>query len=330
MHDCVKTRELLVDLVFDELGPEARRRGLLELEGCPDCLAQYRSMAEALRVFDQVTETAMPDESYWPGYETRLRERLRPERPSWMRRLADWIGGFGPLTVRPLSVAAGLALVLLAIGWWTWQRRQAVGPIPGAPNVAAETPTPQPNVKSHDEIIAKTPKSGEISKRRTSVHPTAAKSNGNASSVRREERGGEIVEDVVVSRGFGQSLIAASLFTPETIRHFEKAQLMLRSFRNASVSKSFAATDLAYERQLSRRLLYQNILLRRDAEMKGNLPAEEALSSLEPFLLDIANLPDTPSRGELGGIRERLQRKELIASLQISSAQPSAPTYQNP
>ncbi len=131
MHDCVKTRELLVDLVFDELGPEARRRGLLELEGCPDCLAQYRSMTEALRVFDQVTETAMPDESYWPGYETRLRERLRPERPSWMRRLADWIGGFGPLTVRPLSVAAGLALVLLAIGWWTWQRRQAVGPIPG-------------------------------------------------------------------------------------------------------------------------------------------------------------------------------------------------------
>jgi hypothetical protein len=334
MHDCVKTRELLVDLVFDELGPEARRRALLELEGCPDCLAQYRSMTEALRVFDQVTETAMPEESYWPGYETRLRERLRSERPSWMRRLADWIGGFGPLTVRPISVAAGLALVLLAIGWWTWQRRQAVGPTPGAPYVAAKTPTPQPNVESHEEVIVKAPKSGEISKRRTSGHPTvhlaAEKSNGNAPSVRREERVGEIVKDVVVSRGFDQSSIAASLFTPETIRHFEKAQLMLRSFRNASAAKSLAATDLTYERQLSRRLLYQNILLRRDAEMKGNLPAEEALSSLEPFLLDIANLPDKPSSGELGGIRERLQRKELIASLQISSAQPSAPAYKIP
>jgi hypothetical protein len=331
MHDCVKTRELLVDLVFDELGPEARRRALLELEGCPDCLAQYRSMTEALRVFDQVTETAMPDESYWPGYETRLRERLRLERPSWMRRLADWIGGFGPLTVRPLSVAAGLALVLLAIGWWTWQRRQAVGPTPGAPYVAAKTPTPQPNVESHDEVVATTPKSGELSKSRKSAHPTvrlaAEKSNGNAPSVRREERVGEMVKDVVVSRGFDQPLIAASLFTPETIRHFEKAQLMLRSFRNASAAKSFAATDLAYERQMSRRLLYQNILLRRDAEMKGNLPAEEALSGLEPFLLDIANLPDKPSSSELGGIRERLQRKELIASLQISSAQPSALAY---
>ena len=136
-----------------------------------------------------------------------------------------------------------------------------------------------------------------------------------------------MVEDVIVSRGSDQSLIAASLFTPETIRHFEKAQLMLRSFRNASAAKNLAATDLAYERQLSRRLLFQNILLRRDAEMKGNLPAEEALSSLEPFLLDIANLPDKPAPSELGGIRERLQRKELIASLQISSAQPTAHTY---
>jgi hypothetical protein len=327
MHDCVKTSELLVDLVFDELGPEARRRALLELEGCPDCLAQYRSMADALRLFDQVTETAMPEESYWPGYETRLRERLRTERPRWTRRLADWIGGFGLLAMRPFPVAVGLALVFLAIGLWTWQRRQAVGPSPGAPDVAVKTPTPQPKVALHDEVVATTPNPGERPVRRRSVNPTAAKLDGKAPAVRREGRDGKIVEDVIVSRGPDQSLIAASLFTPETIRHFEKAQLMLRSFRNASAVKGSVATDLAYERQLSRRLLYQNILLRRDAEMKGNLPAEEALSSLEPFLIDIANLPDKPSSGELGGIRERLRRKELIASLQISSAQPSAHTY---
>jgi hypothetical protein len=330
MHDCVKTRELLVDLVFDEMGPEARRRALLEIEGCPECLAQYRSMTEALRVFDQVTETAMPEESYWPGYETRLRERLRHERPSWTRRMADWIGGFGRLTVRPLPVAAGLALVLMAISWWTWQRRQALGPFPITPDTARVTPTPQQKGESNDEVIANAPKPGKISNRLTSAHPRAVKSNSKAPSVQRGGRDGAIVQDVVVSRGYDQPLIAASLFTPETVRHFEKAQLMLRSFRNASAARSLSATDLAYERQLSRRLLTQNILLRRDAEMKGNLPAEEALSSLEPFLLDIANLPDKPSPGELGAIRERLQRKELIASLQISSAPPSAPTYQIP
>jgi hypothetical protein len=104
---------------------------------------------------------------------------------------------------------------------------------------------------------------------------------------------------------------------------------MLRSFRNASAAKvsgDGAPIDLAYEKQLSRRLLYRNILLRRGAEMKGDLPAEEALSSLEPFLLDIANLPDKPSPDELSDISERLRRKELIASLQIASA----PNYQTP
>ncbi|MBO0725275.1 MAG: hypothetical protein J2P52_06720 [Blastocatellia bacterium] len=334
----MKTRGLLVDLVFDELGTEARRRALLELEDCPDCLAQYRSMTEALRVFDQVTETAVPEESYWPGYETRLRERLRSERPRWTQWLADWLGGFRSLTASPLPVAVGLALVLLATGWWAWQRRQAEPPSHGDTGAATGTPTPQSKVESPDKVIAITPKPGEIPKRRTPVHPTAhlaahlaaAKSNGKAPSVRREEPAVEIIENIVVSMGSDQSLIAASLFTPETIRHFEKAQLMLRSFRNASASKTSSAPDLAYERQLSRRLLYQNILLRRDAEMKGNLPAEEALSNLEPFLLDIANLPDNPSSGELGGIRERLRRKELIASLQIASARPSATAYRIP
>ncbi|HKQ76634.1 MAG TPA: hypothetical protein VJ810_23265 [Blastocatellia bacterium] len=329
----MKTRERLVDLVFNELDPEARRRALVEIENCPGCLAQYRSMTETLRVFDQASEIATPDEGYWPGYEARLRERLRLEGPSLKRRLERWIGGFWPLTASPLQLGAGLALVLLAIGWWSWRQRQAVGTSPIDNQVATATPTPQTKVESLDKDIAAGPKTEVIIRKQKPIYPKTVKSDGEAPPVRRDEQGVDIVKHDVVSRGLDQSLIAASLFTPETIRHFEKAQLMLRSFRNVGVGKASrirAPIDLDYEKQLSRRLLYQNILLRRDAEMKGDLPAEEALSNLEPFLLDIANLPDKPSADELRGIRERLQRKELIASLQISSARPSAPAYQNP
>src|SRR5262249_11808681 len=158
MHNCVKTRERLVDLVFDELGSEARRRALIEIESCPDCLAQYRSMTETLRVFDQAAETAMPDEGYWPGYEAGLRERLRDEGPSLKRRLERWIGGLWPLTARPLRLAAGLALVLLALGWWGWQRRHAVENSTIAHKLDNATPAPQPRVDSRDKDITDLPK----------------------------------------------------------------------------------------------------------------------------------------------------------------------------
>src|SRR5215468_4411296 len=161
MHYCVKTRDRLVDLVFDELGSEARRRALIEIESCPDCLAQYRSMTATLRVFDQAAETAMPDEAYWPGYENRLRERLRNEAPSLKLRLERWIAGLWPLTARPLQLAAGLALVLLAIGWWSWQRRHTVDSSTIGQNGGKEIPTPQPKVELPDKNIAVLPeKSG--------------------------------------------------------------------------------------------------------------------------------------------------------------------------
>jgi len=340
----VKTRERLVDLLFDELGTEERRRALAEIEGCHDCLGQYRSMTETLRLFDQAVETAMPDEAYWPGYETRLRERLRHVSPGWKRRLTEWFGGFRVLTARPLQLAVGMAIILLAISWWGWRQRQAVEP---SPFIAKKTPTPQPKVDSGDKDTVVPPKENVVPSpggpakagtpnTKSGVPPSGGPAKAgtpNTIRVRREERGVEIANNEVGSGGFDQPLIAASLFTPETISHFEKAQLMLRSFRNSSVAKApggRARIDLDYERQLSRRLLYQNIILRRDAEMNGDLPAEEALSSLEPFLLDIANLPDKPSPDDLRDIKERLRRKELIASLQIASAEPSAPAYQNP
>jgi hypothetical protein len=106
----------------------------------------------------------------------------------------------------------------------------------------------------------------------------------------------------------------------ETARHIERAQLLLRSFRNTRDSGSQPDPDLSYEKQRSRGLLYKNILLRRDAEAKGNMPAEELLGSLEPFLLDIANLPDRPSNDEVRSIKERMQKKEIVSALQVYSA----------
>jgi len=320
MHDCLKTKEQLVDLVFDELDQETRRRVLLELESCDDCQAHYQSMVETLSVVDRAVEMAMPDERYWPGYEARLRTRMQQERPNLIQRLAEWLGGFRILALKPLPLAAGLALALLMIGWWwNWQRLNPATPSPLSPVVATKSPTPKVETGAADTDVAV-----GISKNDKAGRPKTRKQDGKP-LVPREERREEIIASNADPAVSDQPLIANSIFTPDAIRHFEKSQLLLRSFRNTK--NGSAAIDLTYEKELSQRLLYQNILLRREAELKGNLPAEETLSDLEPFLLDIANLPDKPSPDELSDIKERLQRKEMIAALQVYSG--SLPIFQN-
>lgn len=113
---------------------------------------------------------------------------------------------------------------------------------------------------------------------------------------------------------------ASSAAQFQTTRHVEQAQLLLRSFRNARLADEGPASDIAYEKERSRRLLYRNIVLRREAASNGNLPVEKLLSSLEPILIDIANLPEKPLDDDIRSIKERMQRKNIVAMLQVNLA----------
>ncbi|HLL74483.1 MAG TPA: zf-HC2 domain-containing protein [Pyrinomonadaceae bacterium] len=101
-----------------------------------------------------------------------------------------------------------------------------------------------------------------------------------------------------------------------TARHAEQAQNLLRSFRNASAAD---ASDLAYERERSQELLYQNIVLRREAARGGKTSVEATLSQLETILLDIANLPEKPASEDVRSIKNRMERKNIVAMLQVAA-----------
>ena len=96
-------------------------------------------------------------------------------------------------------------------------------------------------------------------------------------------------------------------------RHLERAQLLLRSFTNAEEGDS---ADLAYEKRVSKELLSENILLRRESEGSA-ATTKQLLNTLEPFLLDIANLEDQPTKDDVRVIKERMQKKEIIAALHV-------------
>ena len=89
----------------------------------------------------------------------------------------------------------------------------------------------------------------------------------------------------------------------------------MRSIKNLPVSDNDDEIDVSYDKALSRRLLNENVVLRRDAEMKAKFPTKMLLADLEPFLIDIANLPDHASAEDVRVIKERVQKTEIVAAL---------------
>ena len=111
----------------------------------------------------------------------------------------------------------------------------------------------------------------------------------------------------------------ARLLEPEqkdVARHVERAQMLLRSIKNASAGEAGGA-DVAYEKDLSRKLLAENSTLQLEAEVKGDKETKQVLDSIEPFLLEIANMGEKPSREEVRSIGERVKQNEIVAALEV-------------
>ena len=123
------------------------------------------------------------------------------------------------------------------------------------------------------------------------------------------------------SAGVNESYVAGDLRAAadpalRIVRHAERVERLLRSFRNARLTQSDPTLDVADARRLSKRLLYNNIALRREASSAGDLPVEGLLDSVEPILIDISNLPNAPSQEAVGSIKERINRRQLVGVLQ--------------
>jgi hypothetical protein len=104
-----------------------------------------------------------------------------------------------------------------------------------------------------------------------------------------------------------------------TASHFEQSELLLRAFRNLRSTRAGRTPEIAYERRRAQQLLYRNILLRREADSEGDVQVATLLGSLEPILLDIANLRDKPRNSEVQTIKERVERTSLVPLLQVNS-----------
>ncbi len=242
----------------------------------------------------------------------KYRYQDKPLSPALRSRLSERRGGW----IRLAAVAAAILIALAGLWIFKVHNKNVTTPIESAstdgPEKRDKEQSAAPAAKETEKgaIVAVAPKVLRKIHRKPSAETLADNSHDSDS-------------DLVAER---QPMINPFIDI-ETARHIERAQLLLRSFRNTRDSGSQPDPDLSYEKQQSRGLVYKNILLRRDAEAKGNMPAEELLGSLEPFLLDIANLPDRPSNADVRSIKERMQKKEIVSALQIYSAPTLSQVY---
>lgn len=114
---------------------------------------------------------------------------------------------------------------------------------------------------------------------------------------------------------FSSDLASLDLDDQDTVKHIERTENLLRSIRNVRVSDGDEEIDVTYDKALSQRLLNENVVLRREAEMKAKFPTKTLLADIEPLLIDIANLPDHARPEDVQAIKERVQKTEIVAAL---------------
>lgn len=334
MHNCQKIEERLIDLVFNELNEDQRRQTLAEVESCDHCRAEYQAMTTTLSVVDQASKAMMPDEQYWNGYESRLRAKLAAdEQPALWQRL---IGTFSAWMTQPVWAGAVALLLCAALLLWLVLAKttHTVNP-PELANKKPQTITPDnsPKEKESGDIGELKDAKEKPSRVQPKLSPQQNKLTLHQPGIVAVQKKNpalhpEKIDNLtqpqtpVVGAIVEETFPGASPGDNETLKHFEKAQLFLRGFRNLDSTESTAATEIADDKQRSRTLLFKNVLLRREAETKGNLPVGQVLNDLEPLLIDIANLSDKATPDDIRTIQERVQKREIIATLQVYAARP--------
>jgi hypothetical protein len=164
MHNCKATRETLIALA---LNPSDQTQSLpAQLETCATCREEYAALRSALRVADQARQSALPGESFWPGYHARLRQHLetrsqpavpapavetRTDLPARLRNL------FMTSIRVPVPLAAAAAALLIFLGGSLVFALNSRRSISAAPPIivtkTVEVPVPQKTIR--DKVVTR-------------------------------------------------------------------------------------------------------------------------------------------------------------------------------
>jgi Putative zinc-finger len=309
---CDACLPLLEEYIDTELVERDAAQVSAHLITCASCANEFDTLSAEQEIYSRYDRSINVSPQLWHSVEAAIAPEQRVVISNPPTSLRDWIAGWFAVPAFGVSFAGAMVILIgaavIGIAYLKTHRQAPKQALAINSNQPAPKDTPggkaieKDSTLKSDETAASNPNHGPVKDRLkvaagSGVRATKKLELGNQSDVLLSDVADLDIED------------------QDTQRHIEQAQNLLRSVRNLQVSDGTDDVDVSYEKALSRRLLNENIVLRRDAEMSGKFPIKTLLSSLEPFLIDIANLPDRTSADDLRVIKDRVQKTEIVAAL---------------
>lgn len=305
-------------LIDGELSSDEARmveRHLSECASCQEMRADFYSIGREI-------------ESYPLHAPSSQRPYRKPIRPV----------GFGLWKPAFITIATILLVVFGVMLWLHFQNQRQAEPgfitqnnsgsssskPPAAPSpVSSPEPASSPKSTTKEDEVPETPPKFRLREAITGVHPRRVKSVPKPEPT---ELADNLSDKIEPNNAEGSSPTDTSTITSAdteslTAQHVEQSELLLRTFRNLRTTNATDA-ELLHERRRAQQLFYRNVMLLREADSSGNVQVATLLQSLEPILLDIANLPNDAADSDVVAIKDRVERQNLVALLQINTKAP--------
>jgi hypothetical protein len=296
-NDCLS---LLAEYIDGEVIEAEAERISAHLISCAGCTKEFELLTAEQDLFARYDRELNISPAMWNAIQARTVSERRPvDSSSKFSARAWWAGIFAtPRFGFAFSGAMAVLIAAIVIGVMYLRTQPQITTAPEG--AIANTPGPIPP----PPIFETGPKSTV-----PGVTPVAPQGPVQviASGKRKPGRS---------RRPDDPGVLANSDFTErDTAEHIEQAENLLRSIRSLQTADDASEIDVSYEKAMSRRLLSENEALRRDAEANGKFPTKELLGDLEPFLIEIGNLPDKATPDKLRAIKDRVQKTEIVAAL---------------
>lgn len=339
--ECLPRIEEYVD---GELDGRTMERVAAHLLTCAPCASELAELKRDAEIYASYRRDIDVTPAQWNIVRARIEQEKDARAPEPSKRFGErFVGAIGSAwKLRPAFVAA-LILIAAALFYLSAERQQQN--LAAKPPKQSETP---PLIGAPDKLVLaennqnKQPSAGDVNpaQHNPSRRVNTVARNGATIPQRKEKAAlaraprpdnGRIkqvvpdnsaeshldVADNSITGVLPRASMATGNFDMAVARHAEKTELLLRSFRNVRRPVNARSLDVSYEKENARRLLYRNIALRRDAARRGDESTAALLNKLEPILLDIANLPGRAKSGDVRSIEQRMEKKEIVATLQV-------------